>query len=140
MASENKTRQNDGDVGAFLGSVENEQRRADGFAVLQLMQEVTGDEPRMWGDAIVGFGSVHYRYASGREGDMPVVGFSPRKQNLTLYLAFDYDGFDELSRRLGKHKLSKACLYLNKLSDVDLTVLREMVRRSAEHSLSRPQP
>ncbi len=134
MASENKTQQNDADVEAFLSSVDNERRRADGFAVMELMKDVTGEEPKMWGDAIVGFGKVHYKYASGREGDMPVVGFSPRKQNMTLYLSFDYDGFDELSQKLGKHKTSKACLYINKLSDVDPETLREMVRRSVEHT------
>ncbi len=136
MANENKTQRNDGDVAAFLNNVDNAQRRADGLAVLQLMQDVTGEEPKMWGDTIVGFGKVHYKYASGREGDWPVVGFSPRKQNMTLYLSFDYDGYDALSEKLGKHKTGKACLYINKLSDVDRDTLREMIRRSAEHTLA----
>lgn len=130
--AENKTRPTGASVEAFLNSVANERRREDSFKVLEIMRELSGKEPRMWGDSIVGFGQIHYKYASGREGDMPRVGFSPRKQNLTLYLNFDYDGFDELMARLGKAKTSVACLYINKLEDVDLTVLREMVRRSLE--------
>lgn len=85
------------------------------------------------GDSIVGFGRYHYKYESGREGDMPLIGFSPRKQNLTLYILMGFDGFDDLRDRLGKHKVSKACLYINKLADVDEDVLREMVQRSYDH-------
>lgn len=128
-----KTKENDADVEAFLNAVPDERRRNDGLAILALMKEVTGEEPRMWGDSIVGFGRYHYKYASGREGDMPLAGFSPRKQNLTLYIMMGFDGFDELRGRLGKHKVSKACLYINKLSDVDEAVLREMVRQSYDH-------
>mgnify|MGYP001043423092 CR=1 FL=1 len=130
--AENKTRPTEASVEEFLNNVPNERRRRDSFQVLEMMREVSGEEPRMWGDSIVGFGQYHYKYASGREGDAPRIGFSPRKQNLTLYLNFDYDGFDALMARLGKAKTSVACLYINKLEDVDLTVLREMVRRSLE--------
>lgn len=130
--AENKTRPTGASVEEFLNSVANERRREDSFKVLEIMRELSGKEPRMWGDSIVGFGQIHYKYASGREGDMPRVGFSPRKQNLTLYLNFDFDGFDELMARLGKHKTSVACLYINKLADVDLDVLHEVVRRSLE--------
>jgi hypothetical protein len=132
--AENKTKETDKSVEAFLKSVENEKRRQDSFAVLNLMKEVTGLEPRMWGDAIVGFGNYHYKYESGREGDMPLVGFSPRKQNLTLYLVMGgFDQYDALMNKLGKFKTSKACLYLNKLEDVDLNVLRELVKQSVEY-------
>ena len=97
------------------------------------MREVTGAEPQMWGDSIVGFGSYHYVYASGREGDWPLTGFSPRKRNLTLYIMAGFDEYDELLSRLGKFKTGKSCLYINKLEDVDQEVLAELVKRSAEH-------
>jgi hypothetical protein len=113
--------------------VDNNQRRQDAFVVLELMKDVTGEQPRMWGDSIVGFGRYHYRYASGREGDMPIAAFSPRKQNLTLYIASDFDGYDELLGKLGKHSTSKACLYIKRMSDVDPAALRELVRQSVEH-------
>jgi hypothetical protein len=86
----------------------------------------------MWGDAIIGFGSQHYRYASGHEGDMPLVAFSPRKQSLTLYITMGFDELQDLLSRLGKHKLSKACLYINRLADVDLKVLEEIITRSLQ--------
>ena len=130
--AENKMRPTDASVEEFLNNVPNERRRKDSFQVLEMMREVSGEEPQMWGDSIVGFGQEHYKYASGREGDMPRVGFSPRKQNLTLYLSFDYAGFDELMARLGKARTSVACLYINKLADVDLDVLREMIRRTLD--------
>lgn len=134
-----KTLKNENSVEEFLNSVENEQRRTDGFKILQLMQEVTAEEPKMWGPSIIGFGEYHYRYASGHEGDAPLVGFSPRKQNLTLYV-MDCDSdqedlvFQKLLQQLGKHKTSKACLYINKLSDVDLTILRKLIFHSFEEA------
>jgi hypothetical protein len=103
------------------------------FAILKLMQEVTGTRPAMWGPSIVGFGKYHYKYASGHKGDMPLAGFSPRKQALTLYITAGFDGYGELLRKLGKYKTGKVCLYINKLEDVDLATLKEMVRRSVEH-------
>lgn len=131
--AENKTQPTDADVEAFLNAVDNERKRADSFAILKMMKEVTGEEPVMWGPSIVGFGSVHYKYASGREGDMGLTGFSPRKANLTLYITDGFDKYGDLLARLGKHKTSVSCLYINKLADVDQDVLRELVRRSVEH-------
>jgi hypothetical protein len=131
--AELKTKRNEGDVEAYLNSVENETKRKDSFAVLKLMQEVTGEQPEMWGDSIVGFGSYHYKYESGREGDWFLTGFAPRKQNLTLYIMAGFDEYDKLLGKLGKYKTGKSCLYINKIEDVDKDVLRELVRQSVEH-------
>jgi hypothetical protein len=131
--SDLKTRKNEGDVRAFIASVENDRRRADAFTLLDLMQDALGEAPALWGDSIIGFGSYHYQYDSGREGDMPLVGFSPRKQNLAVYIMAGFDQYDELLDKLGKHKTGKACLYINKLADVDQDVLIELVKRSAKH-------
>ena len=131
--SEPKTKENDGDVLAFLNSVPDEQKRRDALQVMVMMQEVTGEEPRMWGDSIVGYGKYSYKYASGREGEWPLVGFSPRKQDLTLYIVSGFDNFDDLREKLGKHKVGKSCLYIKRLADVNPEVLREMIRDSAEH-------
>ena len=128
--AELKTKQNDQNVDEFLQAISNERRREDCYAVLELMKKVTGEEPKMWGDSIVGFGTYHYKYASGREGDMPVTGFSPRKQNLTLYIMSGFEEFNDLLNKLGKYKTGKACLYINKLEDVDLSVLQEIVTKS----------
>jgi len=133
--AELKTRPGDASVESFVASIADERRRQDSRALLELMSEVTGESPRMWGENIVGFGSYHYRYESGREGDWFLAGFSPRKQNLTLYLMSGFDGYDELLARLGKHKTGKACLYLKGLEDVDRDVLRELVRRSVENPM-----
>jgi len=131
--ADNKTRPTDASVREFLDGVENETRRADAKQVLEMMREVTGEEPRMWGPSIVGFGSYRYRYESGREGDWFPVGFSPRKSSLVVYIMSGFPRHAELMERLGKHRTGKSCLYINKLEDVDLNVLRELVRRSAEH-------
>ena len=128
--SELKTRQNDGDVDAYLDSVENPNRREDARRILVLMREITGEPPRMWGSSIVGFGSYHYTYASGREGDWPVVGFAPRKRNLVLYIMPGFARYESLLARLGKHRTGKSCLYVNKLDDIDPDVLEELVRES----------
>jgi hypothetical protein len=133
--AELKTRPNDRDVGAFLAAVPDERRRRDSLAVLELMRDLTGQAPRMWGNSIVGFGTYHYRYASGREGDWFLTGFSPRKQNLTLYIMSRFEGQEELLSRLGKHRTGKGCLYINRLGDVDETVLRKLIRRSIEHPM-----
>ena len=130
--SEPKTRLNDSNVEEFLAAVENDRRREDSFTVLDLMKRITGEEPKMWGTAIVGFGSYRYRYASGRTGDWPRIAFSPRKQNLTLYLMPGFSNYDDLLSRLGKHRTGKSCLYLNKLADVDMDVLEELVTDSLE--------
>ena len=128
--SELKTRQNDGDVDAYLDSVENPKRREDARRILTLMREVTGEPPKMWGSSIVGFGSYHYVYASGREGDWPVVGFAPRKQNLVLYIMPGFARYESLLARLGKHRTGKSCLYVKKLDDIDADVLEALVRES----------
>lgn len=130
--SELKTRRNDGDVDAYLDSVENPRRREDARRVLTLMREVTGKPPKMWGSSIVGFGSYHYSYASGREGDWPVVGFAPRKQNLVLYIMPGFARYESLLARLGKHRTGKSCLYVTKLDDIDPDVLEELVRESVD--------
>lgn len=136
--SDNKTRFNDASVTAFLDAVPDERKRQDSYALLEMMRDVTGEAPRMYGDSIVGFGHYHYKYESGREGDMPVVAFSPRKQNLTLYIMSGFDGYEELRAGLGKHKVGKSCLYINKLADVDPAALREMVARSVASMRARP--
>ena len=128
--SDVKTKKNEASVEGFLKSVENEKRREDSFVVLDLMKEVTGEKPTMWGTSIVGFGSYHYKGASGREGDWMKVGFSPRKQNMTLYIMDGFDSYDSLLDKLGKYKTGKSCLYINKLEDVDQTVLRKLVKQS----------
>ena len=131
--SQNKTIANDKDVMAFLNSVEPEKKREDSVIIAKLMEEVTGEQPTMWGTSIVGFGSYHYRYESGREGDMPLVGFSPRKQAITLYIMTGFDAREDLLGKLGKYNTGKACLYIKKIEDVDLNVLRELVSQSAEY-------
>jgi hypothetical protein len=131
--AELKTKQNDQSVEAFLNRVDDERKRADSFAILEMMKQITGLEPKMWGDSIVGFGSYHYRYETGREGDMPIIGFSPRKQNLTLYIMPGFGQYEALMAKLGKHTTGKSCLYIKKLADVDLDVLKELVRHSVDH-------
>ena len=128
--SEIKTRPTDASVEAFIDAVDHPRRREDARTLLDLMQRVTGEQPVMWGPSIVGYGSYHYRYASGQEADWPVVGFSPRKQNLSIYIMTGFEESDELLSRLGKHKTGKSCLYVNKLADVDLDVLEKLVRAS----------
>lgn len=138
--AELKTRPSDDDVTAFLEGIEDEGRRADCFDLLKLMRRVTGEEPRLWGSSIVGFGSYHYEYESGREGDWFVAGFAPRKRALTLYIMSGFSGHDELMARLGRHTTGKSCLYIGSLEDVDRDVLEELVSRSAAHlSGSRPE-
>src|SRR5262245_56801189 len=122
-----KTQKNQADVAEFLAAVPDPRRRADAQAVCALMADVTGAVPERWGTSIVGFGSYHYRYASGREGDWLAIGLSPRKQALTLYIAAGFDGCDDLLKRLGPHTTGKACLYLKRLSDVDEQVPRSLV-------------
>jgi len=130
--SDVKTKKNEASVEGFLKSVENEKRREDSFVVLDLMKEVTGEEPTMWGTSIVGFGTYRYKYASGREGDWMKVGFSPRKKNLTLYIMDGFSSYDSLLDTLGKYSTGKSCLYINKLEDVDQVVLKELVKQSVE--------
>ncbi|HUF66942.1 MAG TPA: DUF1801 domain-containing protein [Gemmatimonadaceae bacterium] len=130
--AELKTRPESTSVPAFLASIADESRRRDCEAIAALMQEVTGAEPVMWGASIVGFGRYHYQYESGREGDWMLVGFSPRKKDITLYLMAGFERFPELMQKLGKPKTGKSCLYLKKLDDVDRDALRELVRTSVD--------
>lgn len=131
--SENKTKPTDKNVQEFLESIEPPQKREDSFTLLALMKEITGEEAQMWGETMIGFGSYHYKYASGREGDSFLTGFSPRKQNFSVYITAGFDDYAALLGKLGKHKTSKSCLYINKLKDVDMVVLRELVQRSFDH-------
>lgn len=128
-----KTTKNDQSVEDFLNRVDDEKKRTDSFSILQLMKDVTGEEPQMWGDSMIGFGTYQYKYASGREGEWFLTGFSPRKQNLTLYIMSGFSEYETLLEKLGKYKTGKSCLYLNTLEDVNLDVLEELVRLSCEH-------
>ena len=120
-------------VDAFIAAVEDPQKREDCHAVAAIMAEATGASAQMWGTSIVGFGTYHYRYASGREGDFMEVGFSPRKRALTLYIMAGFSEYGDLLAKLGKHTTGKSCLYIKRLADVDQNVLREMVERSVRH-------
>lgn len=131
--AENKTQPTDADVLEFLNGVTDERKRQDALAVMALMQEVTGEKPTMWGSSIVGFGSYHYKYASGREGDSCLTGFSPRKQNLVLYIMGGFDQYDALMAKLGKFTTGSSCLYVKRLADLDPGVLRELVATSVEY-------
>lgn len=128
--SDLKTRPTALSVEAFIDAVDDEQKRADCRVVADLMAEITGAEGVMWGSSIVGFGGYHYRYASGREGDFFEAGFSPRKRALTIYVMAGFAEYDDLLARLGMHTTGKSCLYVKRLADVDLDVLREMLTRS----------
>jgi hypothetical protein len=128
-----KTARHDGDVEAFIASVEDETKREDCRMLVDVMSKATGSPPLMWGTAIVGFGSYRYRYASGRENEWFKVGFSPRKQSLTLYIMDGFDEYESVLGRLGKHSTGKSCLYVKRLSDVDMKVLIELVERSVRH-------
>jgi hypothetical protein len=128
-----KTRKTGASVSEFIKSIVDDRQRKDSKTIARIMQRVTGAKPRMWGPSIIGFGSYHYKYASGREGDWPLTGFSPRKGNLTLYIMDGFSGYKKLLARLGKHRTGKACLYIKKLDDVDLEVLEEMISRSVEN-------
>jgi Domain of unknown function (DU1801) len=131
--AEPKTTRGDRSVTEFLSAVADPRRRADAEAACALMTEATGTEPAMWGTSIVGFGTYHYKYASGREGDWPAVGLSPRKQALTIYLSAGFDAYEELLGRLGPHSTGKSCLYVKRLADVDQGVLRELVAAGFRH-------
>lgn len=131
--AELKTRETDDSVEDFIASVENDTLRQDSVTVLDLFKRVTGIEPKMWGPGIIGFGSRPLKYASGRELDWPIIAFSPRKQNLTLYVICGSPKQPALLERLGKHSTAVSCLYIKKLADVDLRVLEEIVRDAFKH-------
>lgn len=126
--AENKTKATNQSVDDFIASVAHPVRRADAVRLNTLFQEITGWTPKMWGDSIIGYGQYHYTYDSGRSGDFLATGFSPRKSNLSIYIMPGYTDFGGILARLGKHKIGKSCLYVNKLDDIDLDVLQELVR------------
>ena len=129
--AELKTKKTNASVAKFLNSVENEQRRKDGLRLLKVFKEVTKLPAKMWGSSIVGFGEYHYKYERSRqEGDWPLTGFSPRKRNMTVYIMPGFKNYQDLMNRLGKHKTSVSCIYFNKLEDIDLKVLKQIIRRS----------
>jgi len=119
-------------VNKFLKGITDEKKRADCYQILEMMKDATKAEPKMWGTSIVGFGDYHYEYASGRKGDWFIMGFSPRKQNLTLYMMGGFNQFDDLMKQLGKHSTGKGCLYINKLEDVDIKVLKKLINKSVK--------
>jgi hypothetical protein len=125
--AELKTKPNDQSVEAFLNAIPDAQKRQDSFTLLEMMERITGLEPKMWGKSIIGFGSYHYKYASGHEGDAIQIGFSPRKEDLTLY-SMNMASQPELAAKLGKFKAGKGCLYIHKLADIDLAVLEDLIR------------
>lgn len=127
----NKTKPTDAKVEDFLNTVEHPQKRADSFKILEMMKDITGEKPVIWGDSIVGFGVYHYKYKTGREGDWPIVGFSPRKQNLSIYLMIGFESeLKPVLLKLGKYKTGVSCLYINKLKDVDTDILRDLIEKS----------
>ncbi len=130
--SDLKTKPNDKNVEEYLQKIENPTKREDSFKILELMREVSNEEPKMWGDSIIGFGSYHYKYESGREGDWFITGFATRKQNVTLYIMSGFDKHEDLLKKLGKYKTGKSCLYINKLKDINFRILREIVSKSIE--------
>lgn len=129
----NKTVKTRATVSEFLATIDNEKRRRDCKAVMKIMREVTGKRAAMWGSSLIGYGSYHYKYESGREGDMPIVGLSPRKQNLVVYIMPGFTEYDTLMKKLGKFKTGKSCLYINKLEDVDTDVLRQLIEKSSTY-------
>ena len=130
--AELKTKVNNASVTAFLNKIVDEEKRTDSFEILKLMRQVTKQEPKMWGASIVGFGHTHYVYASGREGDWFITGFSPRKQSLTLYVMGSFNPYVDLLKELGEHKTGVGCLYIKKLKDVNTKVLKELIKQSVK--------
>ena len=133
--AKNKTTETNSSVTEFVNKVENEVKRNDSFKLIEIYKSITGFEPKMWGPTIIGFGSYHYKYESGHEGDAPLAGFSPRKDSLVLYFATEFENRDILLSQLGKHKSSKACVYVKKLGDIDINVLEKMIVNSMTYAI-----
>lgn len=131
--AENKTRQNDKSVKAFIDAVTDKNKREDCREIVKMMQEITHKQPKIWGDSIVGFGSYHYKYDSGREGDYFITGVSPRKQNVTVYIMPGFSSYQPLMKKLGKYKTGKSCLYIKKLDEIDRNVLKELISKSVDY-------
>ncbi|MCO7127071.1 DUF1801 domain-containing protein [Sporolactobacillus shoreicorticis] len=127
---EAKLKQNDNNVIEFIEAVESPRKREDAYRLLDLFTEITGYEAKMWGPSIIGFGSYHYKYASGHEGNAPLTGFSPRKAKISLYLTMPDDEYEKFAADFGKHTRGKACIYVNKLADINVAVLKEMIKVS----------
>lgn len=135
--SELKTLPNDASVTGFINKAADGQKREDAFTLLDIFTRITGEQPKMWGDSIIGFGQYHYKSErSTQEGDWPLTGFSPRKQNLTVYIMNSFDDYTDILENLGKHKTSKSCLYINKLSDIDLSMLEKLIHKSYQAMIS----
>lgn len=130
--AENKTKPSRASVSKYLAAIDDPVKRKDAQTLCKMMEGATGEKPVLWGDAIVGFGTYHYKYASGREGDAPLVGFSPRKQSLTVYLLYGFDEQTDLLSKLGKHSTAKSCLYIKRLEDVDQEVLQKLITASVK--------
>jgi hypothetical protein len=130
--SKQKTTETTQSVSSFVKTIEDKQRQKDCFEIIEIIQKQSGFEPKMWGPSIIGFGSYHYKYESGHEGDAPLVGFAPRKSEFALYIA-NFDGKEELLKKFGKHKTAKACVYIKKLEDIDISILKKLVTRSVKH-------
>lgn len=135
--AEMKTKPNELDVNNFIEAVEDEQKRSDSQQLLEILKEITQEPPKMWGSTIIGFGSYHYKYDSGREGDYFITGFSPRKQNLTIYIMSGFEPHEELMSKLGKYKTGKSCLYVKKLEDINLDILKDLIRKSVDYMIKR---
>lgn len=131
--AENKTKPTKASVTEFMNAIDNKEMRADARKVAAMMRKATGKRAKMWGPSIVGFGTYHYKYASGREGDFMITGFSPRKQSLTVYIMPGFSKFQALMKKLGKHTTGKSCLYIKRLSDVDESVLEQLIGESVKH-------
>ncbi|WP_078554444.1 DUF1801 domain-containing protein [Bacillus alkalicellulosilyticus] len=129
---EPKTKETDNSVTEFIEHVENEKKKEDAYQLVEIFEEVTGYVAKMWGPSIIGFGSYHYKYASGHEGDAPLVGFSPRKAKISLYLSYESDERDTLLENFGKHTKGKSCIYVNKLADIDINVLKKLILHTVE--------
>lgn len=132
MKYEAKMKENDSSVTEFIESVDNERRKAEAYQLVELFEEATGFKAKMWGSSIIGFGRYHYKYASGHEGDAPLAGFSPRKAKISLYLSYESEEREKLLEQFGKHTKSKACIYVNKLADIDLDVLKQLIKLSVK--------
>jgi len=133
--SENKTKATEVNVSEFILKVDNDIKRKDSFALVALFKTISGCEPKMWGPTIIDFGSYHYKYESGHQGEAPLTGFSPRKDSIVLYLSPDIEDREQWLEKLGKHKSGKACVYVKKLEDINLTVLEDLIRASIESTL-----
>lgn len=127
---ENKTKPRSASVDKFIDKIEDPQKKQDSRKILEIMKEITGESPVMWGETIIGFDKYRYKYASGREGEWMATGFSPRKLNLTIYLNYGFENKKEFMDKLGKYKTGKACLYIKKLEDVDIDILRDLIRET----------